>query len=223
VVEDKLGGGFWFGLIYFSINNIIITIEKQNPGGHVTVRQLIDMDNKSDVGFIDWEFIHDMQGTAPEMITPEIIFLTREFLNKIPAQWSNIKAKLGNHVSPDRTIHCAISDIENLGDDFKIKGTLKSKDGTPLAFHKAVVYDKDRFEDDYLGAVITDKNGFFSLAFGKKTFSDSGLESEPDIYFKLFTWKESHFIKLTEIMPEVFEKTETAGKKVLIDFGVIIV
>ena len=76
------------------------------------MRLLFDMDNKSEIGYIDWEFIHDMQGIAPELITPEIISLTPGFLGKIPKKWDKIKAKLKKHVNPDRTIHCAISDIE---------------------------------------------------------------------------------------------------------------
>lgn len=190
------------------------------------MRLLFDMDNKSEIGYIDWEFIHDMQGIAPELITPEIIFLTPGFLSKVPKKWGKIKAKLKKHVDPDRTIHCAISDIENLGNEFKIRGTLKSKEGEILSFHKVVVFDEDRFEDDYIGAVITDKNGNFTLSFGKKTFSDFGLEAEPDIYFKVFNWQEERFVEIGKTMPEVFEKSEvknpeTKEKKILIEFGVV--
>ena len=190
------------------------------------MRLLFDMDNKSEIGYIDWEFIHDMQGIAPELITPEIIYLTPGFLTKVPKKWDKLKAKLKKHVDPDRTIHCAISDIENLGNEFKIRGTLKSKEGEILSFHKVVVFDEDRFEDDYIGAVITDKKGNFTLAFGKKTFSDFGLEAEPDIYFKVFEWQEERFVEIGRTMPRVFEKSEikeseTKKTKILIEFGVV--
>jgi hypothetical protein len=185
------------------------------------MRLVIDMDSKNEIGFIDWEFIHDMQGIAPDLITPEIIYLTGEFLKKIPKKWSKIKAKLSGHVIHNRTVHCAISDIENLGNEFKLRGTLKNKKGDTLGFHKVVVYDKDKFEDDYIGAVITDKNGDFTLSFGKKTFSDFGLEAEPDIYFKVFFWKDSRFNELGQTMPEVFEKSETKEGKIIIEFGVV--
>jgi hypothetical protein len=179
------------------------------------------MDNKSEIGVIDWEFIHDMQGIAPDKITPEIIYLTREFLDQIPEKWEKIKLKLQEHVNADKTIHCAISDIENMGNEFKLRGTLKNHSGDVLAFHKVVVYDKDKFEDDYIGAVISDKEGQFTLAFGKKTFSDFGLEAEPDIYFKVFSWSGEYFTEIDKTMPEVFERTETAGDKIIYEFGVV--
>lgn len=190
------------------------------------MRLLFDMNNKSEIGYIDWEFIHDMQGIAPEFITPEIISLTPGFLSKIPKKWDKIKTKLKKHADPDHTIHCAISDIENLGDEFKIRGTLKNKEGEILGFHKIVVFDEDRFEDDYIGAIITDMKGNFTLSFGKKTFSDFGLEAEPDIYFKIFKWEGERFVEIVKIIPKIFEKSEitdpdTKEKKILIEFGVV--
>jgi hypothetical protein len=185
------------------------------------MRLLFNMDNKSEIGIIDWEFIHDMQGIAPELITPEIIHLTRDFLEKIPEKWDKIKEKLEPHVSRKKPIHCAIADIENLGNEFKLRGILKSKNGDVLDFYKVVVYDEDRFEDDYIGAVITGKNGEFTLAFGKKTFSDFGLEAEPDIYFKVFSWQNNQFVPYGKTMPEVFEKTETADNKIIFNYGVV--
>lgn len=185
------------------------------------MRLLINMDNKSEIGFIDWEFIHDMQGIVPKMVTPEIIYLTNDFLDQIPEKWDKIRAKLETHVVSNRTVHCAISDLENLGNEFKLRGTLKSTEGDILPFHKVVIFDKDRFEDDYIGAVISDKNGLFSLSFGKKTFSDFGLEAEPDIYFKIFTWQDERFVEVARTMPEVFEKTEIGDEKVIFEFGVV--
>jgi hypothetical protein len=179
------------------------------------------MNHKNDIGFVDWEFIHDMQGLVPELITPEIVLLTKEFLNKIPAKWNKIKSKLAEHIDPKQTVYVAISDIENLGNEFKIRGILKNKKGDILSFHRAVVYDKDRFEDDYIGAVITDENGEFTLSFGKRTFSDFGLESEPDIYFKIFFWKDGRFHEMGRVMPEIFEKSETIENKKIIEFGVV--
>lgn len=185
------------------------------------MRRLIDMNHKNEIGFVDWEFIHDMQGVVPELITPEIILLTKEFLNKIPSKWNELKSKLAKHVEPKQTVYVAIADIENLGNEFKIRGVLKDKAGGILSFHRVVVYDEDRFEDDYIGAVITDENGEFTLSFGKKTFSDFGLESEPDIYFKIFFWQDGKFHELGKVTPEIFEKLETKEKKKVIEFGVV--
>ncbi len=185
------------------------------------MKQLIDLTNKNEIGYIEWEFIHDMQGVVPLLITPELISLTREFLDKIPSKWDKVKEKLIEHASPDRTVYIGIADIENLGDEFKVKGTFQDKHGVVLPFHRVIIYDKDRFEDDYIGAVITDKDGHFSLAFGKKVFSDFGLETEPYIYFKVYYFEKGRFVELGKIMPEVFEKVETREKKVLLEFGTI--
>lgn len=185
------------------------------------MRLLINMDKKSEIGVVDWEFIHDMQGIAPDQITPELIYLTRDFLEQIPDKWEKIKHTLQGHVYPDKTIHCAISDIENMGNEFKLHGTLQAQSGEVLGYHKVIIYDKDRFEDDYIGSVISDADGRFSLSFGKKTFSDFGLEAEPDIYFKVFSWSGERFEFMDKTMPKLYERTETSENKVIYEFGVV--
>ncbi len=185
------------------------------------MRNIIDMDNQIELGYIDWEFIHDMQGIAPKLITPEYILLSNDFLKHIPKKWDKIRNKLTRHFKAKGDAHLAISDVENLGDEFKIRGTLHDKKGAALAFHKVVIYDEDTLEDDFIGAVITDKDGVFVLAFGKKTFSDFGMEAEPDIYFKIFFWKAGQFHELKKIMPEFHEKSETSQGKFIFEFGVI--
>lgn len=186
------------------------------------MRKLINMDEKSEIGFVDWEFIHDMQGLVPEYINPELISLNKDFLGQIPSKWTELKQKLAKHLRGKEMVHVAIADVENLGNDFKIRGTLQDKEGNHLSYYKVVVFDEDKFEDDYLGAVITNEQGMFELSFGKKTFSDFGLEAEPDIYLKIFLWQEGRFFEMSRIVPEVFEKTEFNGDKVLIEFGTII-
>ncbi len=185
------------------------------------MKLLIDMDNKSEIGPVEWEFIHDMQVIAPGSITPEMIRLTDDFMVKIPKQWKEIRIQLRKHVSHDRTIHCAIADIDNMGNEFTAKGTLENKNGEVLDFHKIVIYDEDKFEDDYIGTVITDKDGKFSLSFGKKTFSDFGIEAEPDIYFRVYYWKDGKFDVLGKITPKNVEKTITKEKKTIYDFGTV--
>ena len=185
------------------------------------MRNLIDMDGKRDIGHIDWEFIHDMQAIAPDQITPELIYLTKDFLEKIPEKWDEIKAKLALRVKKGKTVHIAIEDVENLGNDFKVRGTLKDKQGKPMAFCKIVVMDKDPVEDDYLGAVITDEDGEFSLSFGKRTFSDFGMEAEPDIYLKVFTWRDNNFYAIDKVTPVVSEKVEAKEGKTILEFGVV--
>ena len=88
------------------------------------MKRLLDLDNRTEIDVIDWEFIHDMQGILPQLITPELILLSADFLHKIPPKWQGIKEKLALHAEPGRIIHCAISDIENLGSEFKVRGVL---------------------------------------------------------------------------------------------------
>ncbi len=185
------------------------------------MRNLIDMDGKSDIGHIDWEFIHDMQAIVPDHITPEVIFFTRDFLDSIPEKWEEIKTMLAGHVKRGKTVHIAIEDVENLGNDFKVRGILKDKQGHPMTFCKVVVMDKDPVENDYLGAVITDKDGEFSLSFGKRTFNDFGMEAEPDIYFNVLAWRDNSFYPIGTVTPEVSEKIETKEGKTVLEFGVV--
>ena len=48
------------------------------------------------------------------------------------------------------------------------------------------VFDKDIFDDDYLGESALNENGVARIKFSNKTFSDLGnLETTPDFYFVL--------------------------------------
>jgi len=185
------------------------------------MRKVVNMDKKVEVGFIDWEFIHDMQDIVPDMITPEVILLTKKFIGKIPVKWKKIKSVLSPHVDSEEIVHLAISDIENMGNEFKVRGTLKNKDGKALSFHKIIVFDKDRFEDDYIGGVISNKKGAFTLSFGKKTFRDFGFESEPNIYLKIYSWKDDHFEEIERVVPRISKKIETSEKNIIYELGIV--
>ena len=185
------------------------------------MKRLVDMDNKSEVGMIDWEFIHDMQGIVPHLINYNVLTLKRDFLTKIPQKYEKIKKELAKSLGMREKLHLAFSDIENQGNDFKVDGTLKDENGHSLAYYKVEIFDEDSFEDDFIGSVITNKDGYFSMLFGKKVFSDFGLESMPDIYFKIFAWKKNQFTEIVKIMPKPHEISETSQKKHLIEFGVI--
>lgn len=184
------------------------------------MRCMIDMSRKEPMGLIDWEFIYEMQGIAPEWITADMIRLTPKFLAAIPAKWQKIKSELASHVQKTGVAYIAICDVENEGSDFKITGTLQQQ-GQPLAFRKVVVYDRDRFEDDYLGTVITDAGGCFVLTFSKKAFSDFGLEAMPDIYFRIHTWVDTEFGPAVEIEPKPYKISHFTDKKVLMEFGAV--
>jgi hypothetical protein len=50
--------------------------------------------------------------------------------------------------------------------------------------YKVRLFDKDIFDDDYIGESRLDKNGVAKIKFTHKAFSDLGnLETMPDLYF----------------------------------------
>ena len=52
--------------------------------------------------------------------------------------------------------------------------------------YKVRLFDKDIFDDDYLGESGLDENGVAKITFSNKSFSDLGnLETTPDFYFVL--------------------------------------
>jgi len=187
------------------------------------VKKLIDMTRREEIGTVDWEFIYDMQAIAPDHASADTMAVNRDLLAKVPVKWRAIKQKLAGRITGSETIQLAFSDIENQGCEFKIEGTLRRHEGSePLAFHRVMVFDKDRFEDDFIGSVITDAAGRFMLAFGKKTFSDFGFaESTPDIYFRIFAWDGQRFNEIARTMPKDFKISQFPDKKVAIDFGVV--
>ena len=189
------------------------------------MRRLINLDQKKDLGVIDWEFIHEMQGIVPDLIKFDQLKLTKEFLKNIPSRWEEISRKLKNDLKGKDHIHFALSDIENRGNEFKLTGRLVDEEINPLDFYKVQIFDQDKWEDDYMGSVLTDGNGEFSLLFGKAVFSDFlGLEAMPDIYFKIFAWNGKDFeLYRKKIMPTPHEVTKTSLDKTLIAFGTIIV
>jgi hypothetical protein len=188
------------------------------------MKKLIDMDRREEIGVIDWEFVYDMQSIAPDMISADTIILNRELLTKIPAKWRVIKQKLSACIHRDETHFLAVSDLENQGNEFKIEGTIRRREsGESLAFHRLMVFDKDRLEDDFIGSIVSDAAGKFALAFGKRTFSDFGFaESIPDLYFRVFSWdREKRFVEIARVMPKDFKVSHFPDRKVAIDFGVI--
>jgi hypothetical protein len=185
------------------------------------MKKMIDMNHRSEIGTIDWQFIYDMQVLAPDQVSHDLIRLTDDLLHKIPAKWKELKKKMSSHLDRQGTTFIAICDVENQGQDFTIEGTLKDTKGQPRPFHRLLIYDKDRFEDDYLGFVVTNDAGAFTLMFGKKVFSDFGLDSMPDIYFKVAEWDGQIFREIGKIKPKPHKVTHFTGGRIAIDFAVI--
>ena len=167
-----------------------------------------------------------MQDKAPEDIQGEVITLTSNFINKIPAKQAEIRKRLHSALELKDKTFIAISGLEIEGNDFKIEGFLTDKEHNPLGFHKISVIDKDVIEDDYIGSVITGENGKFVLSFDGETFQDFGFFEKnklPDFRFKIFKWKGNKFKLLKEFMPEIESVTPFGKDKKLIEFGTIIV
>ncbi|MCP4218205.1 MAG: hypothetical protein GY765_26450, partial [bacterium] len=66
-----------------------------------------------------------------------------------------------------------------------------------------------------------DADGTFSLSFGKKAFSQFNLEAEPDIFLKIYYFTDGRFSEIGKVTPEVFEKTTTREKKMILDLGTV--
>ncbi|MBC8111792.1 MAG: hypothetical protein H7Y04_12090 [Verrucomicrobia bacterium] len=67
----------------------------------------------------------------------------------------------------------------------------------------AKLYDKDIFEDDFLGECEPDENGQVSFTFNPEIFADldSLMEKEPDLYCVLF--EDSKLIFRTKLIPDL--------------------
>jgi len=54
-----------------------------------------------------------------------------------------------------------------------------------------------------------------------ETFSDFGLESEPDIYLKIYVWRDNYFHQIDKVTPKIVNKIETDDKNIIYEFGVV--
>ena len=65
------------------------------------------------------------------------------------------------------------------------------------------LYDKDAFEDDFLGECQPDEAGRITITFNRKKLSslDSPFETEPDFYFVLF--RDEQVIFKSQVMEDV--------------------
>ena len=75
-----------------------------------------------------------------------------------------------------------------MSNSISISGTIYTVNGTVKKDNKGVldlhveVYDKDIFEDDFLGIGVTDSSGNFEVSFDSSQFSNI-LDRKPDLYF----------------------------------------
>ncbi len=86
------------------------------------------------------------------------------------------------------------------------------------------LYDKDIFEDDFLGESILDEDGIAKISFNHTSFSDWNTDSKPDFYFVVFKNKREIFkSKVTEDLDlEAIEKFKM-GEGEIIDLGTFLI
>lgn len=87
------------------------------------------------------------------------------------------------------------------------------------------LYDKDVFEDDFLGEARLDDNGMARIAFTHKAFTDvANIEDKPDFYFVVYKHKEKIFTtKVLENLDLEAVKNFTMGKGEVIDLGTFLI
>ena len=87
------------------------------------------------------------------------------------------------------------------------------------------LYDKDVFEDDFLGETRLDENGEAKISFTHNAFSDPlNLDDKPDFYFVVYKHKQEVFkTKVLENLDiETIEKFKM-GEGEVIDLGTFLV
>lgn len=88
------------------------------------------------------------------------------------------------------------------------------------------LYDRDIFDDDYLGASDLNENGEASISFFPEDFRtfDSGTESLPDLYLLLFNDTTVHFqSKVWDDVDFVNNGKFDPANGEVIDFGTFLV
>ena len=112
-----------------------------------------------------------------------------------------------------------------MSNSISISGTIYTVNGTVKKDNKGVldlhveVYDKDIFEDDFLGIGVTDSSGNFEVSFDSSQFSNI-LDRKPDLYFvvldyglELLNTKEKSIDNATEVTAPINLIVDTLNEK----------
>ena len=93
------------------------------------------------------------------------------------------------------------------------------------AAYKVRLFDKDIFDDDYIGESGLDENGVAKIKFAHKAFSDLGnLETMPDLYFSVVKNEVQIFeSKVIEEIDVVALEQFKMGEGEVIDLGTFLV
>jgi hypothetical protein len=91
--------------------------------------------------------------------------------------------------------------------------------------YKVRLFDKDIFDDDYLGESALDENGVAKIKFSSKAFNDfANLETTPDFYFVLVKNDVQIFeSKVMEELDVVALEQFKMGEGEVIDLGTFLV
>jgi len=86
------------------------------------------------------------------------------------------------------------------------------------------LYDKDVFEDDFLGESTLDENGVVKISFNHSSFSNWNKDTKPDFYFVVFKHKKEIFKSkvLEDLDVEAIEKFKM-GEGEVIDLGTYLI
>ena len=86
------------------------------------------------------------------------------------------------------------------------------------------LYDKDIFEDDFLGETSPDENGVLKFTFTHSSFSNWNTDIKPDFYFVVYKYKTEIFRSkvLEELVIESIEKFKM-GEGEVIDLGTFLI
>ncbi|MDB5198707.1 MAG: hypothetical protein JWO92_670 [Chitinophagaceae bacterium] len=101
----------------------------------------------------------------------------------------------------------------------------KGHDSALTEAYTVRLYDKDIFEDDFLGETRLDENGVAKISFTHDAFADPlNLDDKPDFYFVVYKHKQEIFkTKVLENLDiETIEKFKM-GEGEVIDLGTFLV
>jgi len=86
------------------------------------------------------------------------------------------------------------------------------------------LYDKDIFEDDFLGESILDENGMAKISFAHSSFSNWNTDTNPDFYFVVL--KNNAVIFKSKVLDDVDVETVEnfkMGEGEVIDLGTYLI
>jgi hypothetical protein len=189
------------------------------------MRKLLNLLNGDVVGEVPWLEVNYILNKT-NLLKNAIMNLLLTDLNSIDNEVKTLKKLLYNYFKKSKIssrLTVGVSDTVVEKHDYVCKGVLKDSKGQPLSSHKIWFYDKDNFSlDDYLGSVITDKQGFFEFSFNNNSFRDFG-EKLPKFMIKVFRFNKDKFDEILEEDKLNDFKYSFNNNKYYIDFNEIII